>query len=136
MPARPLPPVIGATENVLRPLLTHALAGSLIGGYEEWVYLNVRERADDPALVEELVADALKQPREVVTAARARLVDSGLLDTEDLLTASGREQVNRCRDAVSEITQALIAGIDPAAVQATIDTLDIVRTRAEQLFAG
>ena len=136
MPARPLPPAIGATENALRPLLTHALAGSLIGGYEEWVYLNVQERADDPALVEELVADVLKQPREVVAAARARLVDSGLLDTEDTLTASGREQVNRCRDTISEITQALIAGIDPAAVQATIDTLDIVRTRAEQLFAG
>ena len=136
MPARPLPPAIGATENALRPLLTHALAGSLIGGYEEWVYLNVQERADDPALVEELVADVLKQPREVVAAARARLVDSGLLDTEDTLTASGREQVNLCRDTVSEITQALITGIDPAAVQATIDTLDIVRTRAEQLFAG
>jgi hypothetical protein len=65
MPARPLPPAIGATENALRPLLTHALAGSLIGGYDEWVYLNVHERADDPARVEELVADALKQPREV-----------------------------------------------------------------------
>ncbi len=136
MPARPLPPVIGATENALRPLLTHALAASLIGGYEEWVYLNVRERSDDPALVEELVGDALKQPGEVVTAVRARLVDSGLLDTEGSLTASGREQVNRLRETVSEMTQALTAGIDPASLQATIDTLDIVRTRAEQLFAS
>ncbi len=136
MLARPLPPVIGATENALRPLLAHALAGSLIGGYDEWVYLNIQERADDPARVEELVADALNQPCETVAAARTRLVDAGLLDTEGLLTGSGREQLNLCRELVSETTQALTAGIDPAAVQTTIDTLDAVRARAEQLFAG
>ena len=136
MPARPLPPVIGVTENALRPLLTHALAGSLIGGYAEWVYLNIQERADDPARVEELVADALKQPREVVAAARTRLLDAGVLDTDGSLTGSGREQLNRCRDMVSAITQALTAGIDPAAVQTTLDTLDTVRARAEHLSAG
>ncbi len=136
MLAGPLPPVIGATENALRPLLAHALAGSLIGGYDEWVYLNIQEHADDPARVEELVADALTQPRETVAAARTRLVDAGLLDTEGLLTGSGREQLNLCRELVSETTQALTAGIDPAAVQTTIDTLDAVRARAEQLFAG
>ena len=136
MPARPLPPAIGATENALRSLLTHALGGSLIAGYDEWVYLNIQERAGDPARVEELVADALKQPREVAAAARIRLVDAGVLDTEGSLTGSGREQLKRCRDTVSEIAQALTVGIDPAAVQTTIDTLDTVRTRAEQLFAG
>ena len=136
MPARPLPTVVGATENALRKLLTHALAGSRIGGYDEWVYLNVQEQAGDPARVEELVADALKAPREVVAAARDRLVDAGLLDVEGSLTGSGREELHRCRDTVTEITRALTAGIDPAVVQATIDTLDIVRTRAEQLFAG
>jgi len=136
VPVRPLPPVIGATENALRPLLARALAGSLIEGYDEWVYLNIQERADDPAQVEELVADALKQPCEAVVAVRSRLVDAGLLDTEGLLTAAGREQLNRCRELVSETTQALIAGIDPAAVQTTIDTLDTVRTRAEQLLVG
>ena len=136
MPARPLPPVVGATENALRPLLTHALAGSLIGGYDEWVYLTVQQRADDSARAEELEADALKQAGEVVAAARTRLVDAGLLDSDGLLTGLGREQVTRCRDRVSEVTQALTAGIDPAAVQTTIHTLDMVRTRAEQLFAG
>ncbi|MHB8499015.1 MAG: hypothetical protein ACYDES_13730 [Acidimicrobiales bacterium] len=84
-----------ATENALRPLLTRALAGSLIGGCDEWVALNA----------------------------------------DGSLTGSGREQLNRCRELVSETTQALTAGIDPAAVQTTIDTLDTVRTRAEQLLA-
>ena len=136
MSARPFLAAIGATENALRPLLTHALSGSLIVGYDEWVYLNVQQQADDLARVEELVADVLKQPREVAAAARIRLVDAGVLDTEGSLTGSGREQLKRCRDTVSEITQALTVGIDPAAVQTTIDTLDTVRTRAEQLFAG
>ena len=136
MPAQPLPPAIGATENALRALLVHVLAGSLIGGYDEWVYLNIHEQADDPARVDGLVADALKQPHAVVAAARARLVDAGLLDSHGSLTGSGREQLDRCRVMVSEMTQALTAGIDPAAVQTTIDTLDTVRTCAEQLLAG
>jgi hypothetical protein len=136
MPVRPLPPAIGATENALRQLLTRALAGSLIGGYDEWVYLNIQERADDPTLVEGLVADALRQPREVVTAARGRLVAAGLLGCDGGLTRIGREQLHRCRTAVAETTQALTAGIDPAAVRTTLDTLDAVRGRAEQLLAG
>ncbi len=136
MPARPLPAAVGATENALRPLLGRALAASLIPGYDEWVYLNVQERADDPARVEELVADALKAPREVVVAARVRLVDAGLLDVEGLPTGTGREELNRCRGTVTEITRALTDGIDPAAMQATVDTLDVVRARAEQLLAG
>lgn len=67
---------------------------------------------------------------------RTRLVDAGLLDSDGSLTASGREQLDRCRTMVSEMTQALTAGVDPAAVQTTIDTLGTVRTRAEQLLGG
>lgn len=136
MVARPLPPVIGATENALRRLLAQVLAGSLIGGYSEWIYLNIRERADDPVPAEDLVADALKQPREIVASLRTRLVDVGLLDTDGSLTSSGLEQLGRARATVSGLTAALTAGIDPAAIQTTIDTLDTVRTRAEHLFAG
>ena len=82
------------------------------------------------------MADALKQPREVVAAARTRLFDVGLLDTEGSLTGAAREQLNRCRGTASKITQALTAGIYPTAMQTTLDTLDTVRTRAEQLFAS
>lgn len=136
MPTRPLPPVIGATENALRPLLAHVLAGSLIGGFDEWVYLNIRDGADDPTRVEELVADALKQPREVVATIRTRLVDASLLDADGSLTAIGREQLSNRRGLVAQTTEALTVGIDPAAVQTTIETLDTVRTRAEQLFTS
>lgn len=136
MRARPLPPAIGATENALRVLLARALAGSLIEGYDEWVYLNIYERADDPATVDGRVAGALKQPHAAVAAARIRLVGAGLLDSDGSLTALGCEELDRCRAMVSEMTHALTAGIEPAAVQTTIDTLDTVRTRAEQLLVG
>ena len=53
-----------------------------------------------------------------------------------VLTGSGRDQLARCREQVAQITQELTAGIDPAAVQTTIDTLETVRTRAEELFAA
>lgn len=136
MPARPLPPIVGATENALRPLLTQIVARSPIGGYDEWVYLNVRDTADDPAQVENLVADALKRSRDDVGAARTRLSEAGLLDTQGALTPAAREQLTRCRELVAQTTQTLTSGIDPAAVQTTIETLEIVRTRAEELLAG
>jgi hypothetical protein len=67
------------------------------------------------------VADALRQPREIVVATRTQLADASLLDATGSPTPSG---------------QALSAGIDFTAVQTTIDTLDTMRVRAEQLFAS
>ena len=97
---------------------------------------HIQERADYPTRVEGQVADALRQPREVVAAARGRLIDASLLGRDGALTGIGREQLHRCRDAVAETTQALTAAIDPAAARTTLDTLDAVRARAEQLLAG
>lgn len=136
MPTRPLPPVIGATENALRPLLTHVLSGSLIGGFDEWAYLNIQDGAGHPTQVEAQVADALKQPREAVATIRSRLVNAGLLDASGSLTTVGREQLSDRRGLIAQTTQALTDGIDPAAVQTTIETLETVRTRAEQLVAS
>lgn len=82
------------------------------------------------------MADALKQPRDVAAAAPTRLVDARLLDSAGSLTALGREQLTQCRQRVSQTTQTLAAGIDPAAIQTTLGTLDTVRTRAEQQFAS
>lgn len=134
MPTRPLPPVIGATENALRSLLTRALTGSRIDGYEEWVYLNIRDTTDRPAEAERLITDALEQPHDRVAATRTRLVEAGLLNSDGSLTAAGHEQLDDCRQAVARTTQALVAGIAPAVLQATIDTLDTIRSRAEQLL--
>src|SRR5579875_411133 len=131
MPTRPLPPVIGATENALRALLNGVLAESSIGGFHEWVYLNIQEGANDPLRAEELIADSLTQGHDAVAAIRTRLVDAGLLDVDGSLTALGREQLRSCRELVAQITQTLTDGIDPAAAQTTIETLATVRSRAQ-----
>lgn len=39
MSERPLPTVIGPTENALRSLLSHILASTPINDYDEWVAL-------------------------------------------------------------------------------------------------
>lgn len=74
--------------------------------------------------------------RSVEAAGTERAIATGLLGCDGGLTRIGREQLHRCRTAVAETTQALTAGIDPAAVRTTLDTLDAVRGRAEQLLAG
>src|SRR5579875_88307 len=135
LPARPLPPAIGATENALRRLLAHALADSLIRSYDEWVYLNIADRTGGPTEVEALVADALQQPPEVAAAVRAGLIHGGLLDASGSLTAAAREVLRRCRATVAEFTETLVAGIDPTAMQTTLDTLDVVRASALRLMA-
>lgn len=135
MPARPLSPVIGATENALRRLLIDALAGSPIGGYDEWIYLHVQGHTADPAQLDAAVSEALGQPAEGVVSVRTALVDAGVLGADGSPTGTGRDELHRCREMIAGITEALTAGIDPAAVQTTIDTLDTVRGRAERLLA-
>jgi len=136
MPALPLPPVIGSTENALRSLLRKVLSNTVIRGYDEWVYLSVRSATDGGATVEELVAGALKQPAPVALAIRSRLVDSGLLDAAGALTALGRDQLNHGRELVSSMTQTLTADIDTAQLQTTIETLDTVRRRVLRHWRG
>jgi hypothetical protein len=92
--------------------------------------------SDDPANVAALVSEVLREPIEVVAAARLALFDSGMLDARGLLTAEGHKELSRCREVVTEITEELTAGIDPVAVETTLDTLDEVRSRAERLLSG
>jgi hypothetical protein len=135
MPTRPLTNVIGATENILRRLLREeVLSHTAIEGYDEWVYLNIQDAATDSARVEELVADALQQPRAAATAARARLIEAGVLDSAGALTGSGREQLIDCRQLLTQARDALTAGIDRAALQTTLETLETVGDRAKGLL--
>ncbi len=135
MPTRPLTNVIGSVENVLRRLLREEiLSHSAIEGYDEWVYLNIQDAATDASRVEELVADTLQQPRAAATAARARLIEAGVLDSAGALTGSGREQLVHCRQLLTQARDVLTAGIDPAALQTAIETLETVGDRAKGLL--
>ena len=136
MPIRPLPPVIGGTELALRRLLADALAASPIAGYDQWIYLNLHGRADDPAQLDELVSDALGQPAEVAAGIRGDLVEAGVLDAGGSMTEAGRQVLRHCREVVAGITEALVAGIDDAALEVTVATLETVRRRAGALLAG
>lgn len=135
MADRPLPPAVGATENALRALLAEVIADGPIGGYAEWIFLNVIDRGGDPADLDQRVASVLGQHRDVAAAVRARLVGAGLIGSDGVLTEAGHEQLLRARTKVAEVTAVLTAGIDPGALAITMDTLDTVRTRAEGLLA-
>ena len=126
-----LPPVIGTTENALRSLLRQLLSSTAIGGYDEWVYLNIRDAADDVTRAEASVADALKQPVAAAAAARSRLFEAGLLDAAGALTQLGHDELRHGRELISATTRALTAGIEPARLRAAVEILDTVRLRAE-----
>lgn len=135
MSNRPLPPAVGATENALRALLSLVLAGSPIGGYAEWISLNVVEGSGDVGDLDLRIALVLGQPREVAAAARAQLVAAGLIDPDGGLTALGHEQLRHARAKVAGVTARLTTGIDQGALTTTIETLDTVRSHAERLLA-
>ena len=80
MVTRPLPPVIGVTENALRSLLGSVLEDTLVEGYAEWVILNLSSTAGDHVLLDQQVADVLKQPTSEVLNVRRRLATAGLTD--------------------------------------------------------
>lgn len=138
--ARPLPTVIGPTENALRALLTSTLSGTAIGTYHAWVVLNAASRADPAAPADPhrawigRVADALKI--EVAAAGRvvAGLRSQGLLDDDDALTDRGTAELAAARSAVARATARLTAGIGEAEQETTRAVLDRVRANAEALL--
>jgi hypothetical protein len=132
MTTHPLPTVVGPTENALRALLGRVLTVTTIGGYAEWVYLNVRSAAGDDAQVDAPVADALKQPVADVLLVRQRLGAGGLIDPAGALTSSGQDELRHGRKLVAAVTEKLTDGIDPVRLDVAADVLDTVRRRAEE----
>jgi hypothetical protein len=126
-----LPTLVGPTENALRSLLQRILAATQITGYVEWVYLNVRDSSDADAQVDELVADALKQPISDVLAARQRLAAEGLIDAAGALTSLGQDQLLHGRALVGAATKKLTEGIPRAQLEVTAEVLETVRRRAQ-----
>jgi hypothetical protein len=136
MAARPLPTVIGPTENALRALLGRVLSPTTIGGYAGWVYLNIRDGFDIHAEVDQQVADTLKQPVAEVLSVRQRLAAAGLVDTTGRLTPLGHEQLHQGRELVAAMTDKLTDGIDAQSLKVAAEVLDTVRNRAENELSG
>lgn len=137
---RPLPTVIGPTENALRALLHRLLALTPIRSYERWVALNVIARSarsrDEAGGV---LADALKVDKARVESILADLEAEHLIkNAGDALhiSAAGSAALDQARPRVSEVTARLIHSVPPANVEIAVQVLDEVRSNAELELAN
>lgn len=136
MPAtRPLPTVIGPTENALRALLAKTLAHTRISSYRAWVVLNALDagRAAPDAPWRTAAAGALKVDDGVLDLVLAELRSEHLVDEQHALTAFGRAELSAARAAVAASTARLVEDLGEAEQETTRLVLDRIRRRAEEL---
>lgn len=132
---RPLPTVIGPTENALRALLSTTLRSTAIDGYEEWVALNMAASpADEPPLIDRLSA-ALHVESSFAAQVLESLRDDGLLERgASTATAQGEAELRAGRALVSTVSEKLVEGVAGDELEVAIRVLDRVRARAEELL--
>ena len=137
-PPRPLPTVVGRTENALRALLRGTLAGSDLRGYEEWAALNLvngRAATDD---VVTLVSESVAVSRERAVLLLDGMVHRGLLGQESGeygMSHDGSALLAALRPRVVETTRRLLEGLSPQDVEIAVRVLDQVRARADRELA-
>lgn len=137
LPDRPLPTVIGSTENALRALLGKTLSSTAIASYSAWAVINAASSVDPAAPNEgwqNAVAEALKVDLIEIHGLLRDLQDSGLLDEKGTLTQVGAAELAAARSAVREATLQLVEGIDERQQQTARRVLDQIRDRAEALL--
>ncbi len=135
---RPLPTVIGPTENALRALLTKLLSTTRIRTYPAWVVLNVASSAADQDQPSHdwrrIAADALGGDQVTVDQAWSGLLADGLVDCDGALTASGAAELVVARATVAATTARLVADLTADDQAATRRVLDRLRRTAEDLL--
>ncbi|WP_106850583.1 hypothetical protein [Blastococcus sp. Marseille-P5729] len=134
--ARPLPTVIGPTENALRALLTRTLSSTLIPSYPAWVVLNAASAADSSNDWRQRAADGLKADADEIDGVLAELRTAGLVDDDGTLTAAGAAELTTARAAVTGTTLRLIEGIDETEQETARRVLDAIRQKAEGLLGA
>ena len=131
--ARPLPTVIGPTENALRALLARVLSTTRIRTYSAWVVMNIVDSSDDAAEgSRHMIADALKAGLDDVDRLFSQLATAGLVGNDGLLTPLGQSELSAGRKAVSSVTTRLIDGISDEDQATARLVLDHVRRKAEE----
>jgi hypothetical protein len=134
--ARPLPPLIGRTENALRPLLVKILSTTSIKTYPAWVVLNAASSADGaqpPETWKHAAADALKFEPDRLDAIIDELHVADLLGRNGALTEQGLAELTRTRSVVSATTARLVEGLDDEAQDTARLVLDHILRKAEEL---
>jgi DNA-binding MarR family transcriptional regulator len=134
--ARPLPTVIGPTENALRALLSKILSTTRIKPYPAWVILNALSNADAASSGhwQLAIADALKVELGEVDDVLAQLHAAGLVSNHGSLTALGSSELATGRSAVSAATSRLVDGIGEEEQTTARLVLDHVLRKAEELL--
>lgn len=136
---RPLPTVIGPTENALRALLVQSLSGTAISTYEAWVTMNLAANADPDgagaASWRAAVAEGLAKPVAYVDGVVDRLRDAGLMDGAGALTDRGRAELAAARAAVGKVSSAVVEDIPQPDQETARRVLDEIRRRAERRLA-
>jgi DNA-binding MarR family transcriptional regulator len=135
--ARPLPTVIGPTENALRALLTKILSTTLIKTYPAWVILNAVSNADATTGGGHwrlAVAEALKVELSDVDDVLGQLRAAGLVGRDGLLTTLGATDLATGRSAVSAATARMLDGIGDQDQATARLVLEHVRRKADELL--
>jgi predicted ArsR family transcriptional regulator len=132
MDERPLPTVIGPTENALRALLLSVLDPSEIAGYEEWAYLNMASGGAST----DAIAAALGVAAETVEEVTVRLAGRGLVDSSGSVSPRGHTELRHARARVADATNMITRGIDPSELAVAVRVLDLVRANAQRELAS
>ena len=136
---RPLPAVVGSTENALRALLLRVLASSDLRGYEEWAALNLVSGQAATEDVTTLVSRSLAVPRQAAVVLLDGLVHRILLAKEDGeygLSRDGSALLAALRPRVAEATGHLLEGLSQHDIETAGRVLDHIRSRAERELAA
>ncbi|WP_040165286.1 hypothetical protein [Microbacterium gorillae] len=134
--SRPLPTVIGPTENALRALLTRTLSMTPIAGYTAWVVLNTAEKVGHESELRGAVESQLHAEPAVIDHAIADLRERGMLGADgEGITSTGAAVLESARADVRAVTQGLVGDVTEADQEATRRALDAIRRRAEQGLA-
>jgi hypothetical protein len=133
---RPLPTVVGPTENALRALLMQLLATTPLDSYEQWAVLNLVDRhsGDDKALVDVVVEGLVVDDTEARTILRT-LDDRGLLHRVNGAwrpSPVGADLLSLERQRVAAVTARLLDGIAATDLVTAVRVLDQVRERAQE----
>ncbi len=135
-PQRPLPTVVGPTENALRALLTRLLATTPLDHYEQWAALNLVDGniGDDRAVLDVVVDGLVVDEPHAWTVLRS-LEDLGLLHRVNGAwrpSPAGAGLLSLERQRVGAVTTRLLDGIAAADLVTAVRVLDQVRERAQE----
>ncbi len=125
--ARPLPTVIGPTENALRALLIKILSTTKICTYQAWVIMNAASHPEQDW--RQSAADALKA--DLVDETLAELCAAGLVVADGAMTPVGISELAAARAVISAATSRLVEGIDDHDQATARRVLDHIRRKAE-----